>query len=645
MARKGYWLVLFKSHADFWDKVCAQVPQAWQAAVLALVLCSAHALGPVPILAIWAYRKEFALAFDSWRLSPPFVMACSVIYALAALALPLLGDGGTTSARSLRAIIAGYTCLVAALAMDFNQAHPVQPRAAVIPLSTGGTGPGRACPQRCTAAAAQGALAFCVVLYCLTHVWPMRIMFELPDVSDADAGSALLSNGTDIAAAAAPAVPAVLVGPVLKCLLHAWCVAIWALLETPAFTTHAPRLGRDGTVLLHCVALLVLTPWEVSLHAALHMVLVLSRGMGYLGLPEKQVALNISSRQHPQVGTRIAANFKRILASAKARAHAAWLSTSTCLTSIASHASTRGLFWFLVLNVACMGAEAVVGLASDSLALLSDAAHMASDNVSVLIGLAAAYYATLPGSDARLAAQSERMAGFINGVLLLISAAWIVVTAVFRLQYPRDVQGPYLLPVAVLGLCVNLVGMVLFHEHAGHGHSHGHSHSHSHSHGHGHSCSEGGSAHDENMHSVYLHVAADTLGSASVLVSYALASTFGWQWADPACSIVVALLIVASVAPAVRRTGSQLCSRRPAAVPSASATLPQAVLDDIMCVPGIDSAPVSTTANGTITVHLTLSSTCTSPGDVRAEVQRTLRLHGMLGANVVTSGAPGTKAA
>lgn len=126
-----------------------------------------------------------------------------------------------------------------------------------------------------------------------------------------------------------------------------------------------------------------------------------------------------------------------------------------------------------------------------------------------------------------------------------------------------------LLIVSSMGLAVNLVGMMAFghHHHHGHGHDHGHSHSHApaqshgHSHGHGHDHSHDHTSetkghdcrsHDnENMHGIYLHVLADTLGSVSVIVSTILTSLWGWSGWDPLASCFIATLIFLSSLPLV----------------------------------------------------------------------------------------------
>lgn len=116
--------------------------------------------------------------------------------------------------------------------------------------------------------------------------------------------------------------------------------------------------------------------------------------------------------------------------------------------------------------------------------------------------------------------------------------------------------------VSSLGLAVNMVGMMAFGHHHHHGHDHGHSHGHDHDHGHEHDHSHGhghGHSHDnENMHGIYLHVLADTLGSVSVIVSTALTHWWGWAGWDPLASCLIAGLIFFSTKPLVKSCARQL---------------------------------------------------------------------------------------
>jgi len=77
-----------------------------------------------------------------------------------------------------------------------------------------------------------------------------------------------------------------------------------------------------------------------------------------------------------------------------------------------------------------------------------------------------------------------------------------------------------------------------------------------HSHGHFH---EGREGHSHNMRGVFLHVMADTLGSVGVIVSTLLIQFYGWSGFDPVASLLIAILIAASVIPLVLDTGRILC--------------------------------------------------------------------------------------
>jgi solute carrier family 30 (zinc transporter), member 5/7 len=141
-----------------------------------------------------------------------------------------------------------------------------------------------------------------------------------------------------------------------------------------------------------------------------------------------------------------------------------------------------------------------------------------------------------------------------------------------------------LLIVSSLGLAVNLVGMACFgHHHHGHDHSHG-GHDHAHPHGQdskggacnhdhrhdhastapltttsSHSHSHSGYSHEnENMRGIFLHVLADTMGSAAVIVSTLLIQYVGWSGWDPLASCIIAVLIFMSSIPLVSSSAKKL---------------------------------------------------------------------------------------
>lgn len=106
----------------------------------------------------------------------------------------------------------------------------------------------------------------------------------------------------------------------------------------------------------------------------------------------------------------------------------------------------------------------------------------------------------------------------------------------------------------------------------GHEHDHGHKHEHKHDHGHGHDHDHADHDHDDevehdhtdhNMQGMFLHILADTLGSIGVVVSTLLIQYKGWYLADPACSIFISALIIASVIPLVKGSAEMLLQRMP----------------------------------------------------------------------------------
>lgn len=122
--------------------------------------------------------------------------------------------------------------------------------------------------------------------------------------------------------------------------------------------------------------------------------------------------------------------------------------------------------------------------------------------------------------------------------------------------------------VSTMGLVVNLLGIFAFgsHSHHGHDHGHGHSHGHDHGHSHGHDHHHGHSHDNENMHGIYLHILADTLGSASVIFSTILTYFIPWSGWDPLASFLIAYLIIITAIPLVKSSASRLLLTVPADV-------------------------------------------------------------------------------
>lgn len=173
--------------------------------------------------------------------------------------------------------------------------------------------------------------------------------------------------------------------------------------------------------------------------------------------------------------------------------------------------------------------EVLGGWFANSLALLSDAGHMAADAGALLIALVAARLAARPVSARKSFGygRAEVIGGFINGLTMLAIVVWIIVEAVSRVFMPLPVAGVSVMLIASLGLVVNLVVLGLLTRDAQHGHA-GHTHG------------------DLNSRAAAVHVLGDLLGSVAAIIAGAVVHFTGWTLIDPLLSVLVAMLIVGS---------------------------------------------------------------------------------------------------
>jgi cobalt-zinc-cadmium efflux system protein len=171
------------------------------------------------------------------------------------------------------------------------------------------------------------------------------------------------------------------------------------------------------------------------------------------------------------------------------------------------------------LNTAFVAIEAFYGWKVDSLALLADAGH----NLSDVAGLVLAWGGALAGRlrpDARHTYGWKRagiMAAFINALLLLVAMGSLGWEAVHRLSSPAPIEGVTIMVVAGIGIVVNTATALLFMR---------------------------GRERDLNIRGAFMHMAADALVSAGVVLVGGLALWFGWNWLDPVVSIAIAVVIV-----------------------------------------------------------------------------------------------------
>ena len=168
------------------------------------------------------------------------------------------------------------------------------------------------------------------------------------------------------------------------------------------------------------------------------------------------------------------------------------------------------------------------------------------------------------------------LAGYSSAIVLAMMALMIGYEAVARLLQPVAISFNEAIPIAVLGLAVNVVSAWLLsggsqgtHSH-GHPHDHAHAHDghdqqeeHEHDHGHEHGHGHGAHHRDNNMRAAVVHVMADAAVSVLVIVGLVLARAFGWLWLDPVAGFLGALVTANWAVRLLRDTGGILLDRTP----------------------------------------------------------------------------------
>ena len=179
----------------------------------------------------------------------------------------------------------------------------------------------------------------------------------------------------------------------------------------------------------------------------------------------------------------------------------------------------RPLVIALVITAVYMVVEALTGILTGSLALLSDAGHMLTDVVGLGMALAAIQFASRSRERSNTFGlyRLEVLAGLANAVLLFGVAIYVLYEAVQRFSDPPDIAGAPMLIVAAVGLGVNLVSFRLL---------------------------RAGAAESLNVKGAFLEVMADALGSAGVLLAGAIVLITGWPYADPIIGAGIGLFIL-----------------------------------------------------------------------------------------------------
>ncbi|GAB3592299.1 cation diffusion facilitator family transporter [Angustibacter peucedani] len=244
--------------------------------------------------------------------------------------------------------------------------------------------------------------------------------------------------------------------------------------------------------------------------------------------------------------------------------------------------------------------ELVAGLVSGSLALISDAGHMAADVVTLGAALVATRIATRADSTGRRTFGSYRAEVFASGLavlLMLAVAGYIVVEAVGRIGDAPDLASGTMLVVGVLGLIVNLVSLVML---------------------------RAGAAESLNVRGAYLEVVADTVGSVGVIAAAVLVRASGSAWWDTGIALAIAVFVAVRAVALGREVVAVLGQHAPAGME------PVEITEALGSVPGVGDVHdlhVWTLTSGmdVATAHLVLSSPERSPQQVLQDASTVLR--------------------
>ncbi|HOT02745.1 MAG TPA: cation diffusion facilitator family transporter [Methanolinea sp.] len=208
----------------------------------------------------------------------------------------------------------------------------------------------------------------------------------------------------------------------------------------------------------------------------------------------------------------------------------------------------------LILTVIFLTIEAIGGYLSGSLSLISDAFHMLSDVSALLLTFGALRLGqTLPSKERTFGYHRvETTTAFANACILVLIGLWILWEAFQRISAPPPIQVSLMLPVAFIGLIVNLYIALRLH-----------------------------GSHDLSVKSAYLHILADTLSSAAVILAGIWIMVTGEMWVDPVLSLLLSVFIIGSALPVIRESGAILLQFAPRDIDFS------ALIADIESIPGV----------------------------------------------------------
>lgn len=279
-------------------------------------------------------------------------------------------------------------------------------------------------------------------------------------------------------------------------------------------------------------------------------------------------------------------------------------------------ASARSLSIALALTTIFLVVEIVGAWLYNSLALLSDAAHMFTDAAALAIALAAVKIGQRPADDSRTFGyrRFEILAAAFNALLLFAVALFVLWEGIGRLFEPEPVASGGMLAIATLGLVVNIVAMRLL---------------------------AAGKDRSLNVKGAYLEVWADMLGSAGVIAGALLIMLTGWSWVDPVVAIAIGLWVLPRTWLLLKDTTQILLEGVP---PHLKLAEIRASLADVPGVSGVHDLHVWSMAadDVSLSVHVELAGGADAD-DVRRAAARRLRERFAIEHSTIQTERPGSE--
>jgi cation diffusion facilitator family transporter len=211
----------------------------------------------------------------------------------------------------------------------------------------------------------------------------------------------------------------------------------------------------------------------------------------------------------------------------------------------------RRTWGVVALTALMMVVEITGGTMFGSMALVADGWHMATHVAALAIAGFAYLFARRHAADMRFSLGTGKfgeLAAFGSAIILGMIAAGIGYESILRFMHPVAIHYQEAIPIAGLGLCVNLASAWLLQDDHGHGHGPDHS---------------GHTLHDTNLRAAYIHVVADALTSMLAIVGLSMALVFGWTFMDPLVGIIGAGVIASWSLGLIRAAGGVLLDTVP----------------------------------------------------------------------------------